>query len=132
MTRGDGARTASAADRWARRLCRFAAVAFAFGAGAYVAWAGVFPWEFIYKGVKTGGQMVEVLRYHWSDKQDIADGLASSVGTKRVRLTTETGGGGRGCGTLSSLWATQGALQTSAQARMAAWPSSTAVSGVSA
>ena len=94
MTRGDGARTASAADRWARRLCRFAAVAFAFGAGAYVAWSGAFPWEFIWKGVKTGGQMVEVLRYHWSDKQDIADGLASSVGMTRVRLTTEKKEGG--------------------------------------
>ena len=90
------ARPAGAADRWARRLCRFAAVAFAFGAGAYVAWSGAFPWEFIYKGVKTGGQMVEVAKYHWSDKQDIADLLAGNVGNEAVQLTTTEGETGEG------------------------------------
>ena len=73
------------ADGWARRLYWFAAVVFAFGAGAYVAWAGAFPWEFIYKGVKTGGHVVEVWRYNWWDKRDIADVLASNPVATRVR-----------------------------------------------
>ena len=84
------------ADRWARRLYWFAAVAFAFGGGAYVAWAGAFPWEFTHNGVKTGVQALDLWRYNWSDKYEIADLLAGSVGATRVRLTTDrkTGGGG--------------------------------------
>ena len=87
-------RRSSAADRRARRLHRFAVVAFAFGAGAYVAWAGAFPWEFIYKGVKTGGQMVEVWRYNWWDKREIADALASHPVATRVRPANKMTGGG--------------------------------------
>ena len=80
-------------DRWARRLFRLAAVAFAFGAGAYVAWSGAFPWEFIYKGAKTGVQTLDLWRAQLVDKREIADLLAGSAGMTRVRLTTEEEGG---------------------------------------
>ena len=80
------------ADRWARRLYRLAAVVFAFGAGAYVAWSGAFPWEFIYKGAKTGVQTLDLWRAQLADKREIADLLAGSAGMTRVRLTTEEEG----------------------------------------
>lgn len=84
----------NAADRRARRLYRFAVVAFAFGGGAYVAWAGVFPWDMIYRGVKTGATMVQVWMHNRSYKRDVAELLASSVEAKRVRLTDDKKGGG--------------------------------------
>lgn len=82
-------------DRWARRLFLYAAVAFAFGAGAFVAWAGVFPWESIYRGVKTGAQVAEVWwRYDRLrlDSPCIADVPADSVDEARIRLTTNNRG----------------------------------------
>ena len=71
-------------------------VALAFGGGAYVAWAGVFPWKFIYGGVKTGVQTAEVwwrLDRLRLDNRCIAGAPADSADAKRIRLTTNNGGG---------------------------------------
>lgn len=88
MARGPGA-----LDKWARRLFRLAVVAFAFGAGLYVAWARVFPWGPVQAGVKTTVSAVMSWR---EDRPRLgvwgyADVPVDSVGAKRVRLTAEGG-----------------------------------------
>ena len=53
---------ARATDGWARWLFRLSIVALAFGVGMYVAWARVFLWGVVSKGVKTGVSAVAAWR----------------------------------------------------------------------
>ena len=85
----------SAGGRWARRLFWVAVTALAFGGGAYVAWSGVFPWKFIYNGVKTGVQTADAWRRHDRLRREnrcVAGVPTDSVDATRIRPTTSNGG----------------------------------------
>lgn len=86
------------ADRWARRLFLLAVVGAAFGSGAYLARAGVFPWPLMRDGVATALSIGRA----WTDEfpllaeeMVVLDMSPDGVEAHRVRASGQERGGER-------------------------------------
>jgi len=76
---------ARATDGWARWLFRLSIVALAFSTGMYVAWARVFPWDFVRTGVKTFVNLVGASSF-LDSKWTFVSMPGDSVEARRVHL----------------------------------------------